>query len=144
MATLIPVLQGTQDSALKEVQKTHKTLSGGLDLPEGIHQFTVASKKAFGILQVNETWALPVVAGSMKVEGKTVEFVLSDQPGAKTLVIPDIYFTQMRNEYTYNVTIGTRKGRKVVTMVEEGSEENVIDEAQVAGSGRKRHKEATL
>ena len=142
MAKLTHVPTGTQESALKVAQKTHQTLSGGLNLPEGIYQFQVAEKNAFGILEVNEKWALPIVAGSMKVDGKSESFVLSDQSGAKTLVVPDTFFVSMSANATYNITIGTRKGRKVVTLVEPFEfEENVISDDKVSKSTRTKEKE---
>jgi hypothetical protein len=145
MSKLLPVPAGTQDSALREAQKTHQTLSGGLNLAEGTYPFTVAKEKAFGILEVNEKWALPVVAGTMEVNGRKEEFILSEIPGAKTLVVPDVYFTSMEIGCSYNVTIGARKGRKVVTSVEKiEEEENLIPESEVTGSRPKRHKVPTL
>lgn len=123
MAKLTKVKADQREAALEAASKAGaKTLAGGLNLPEGTYPFQVADKGAFGILEVESAasgkWALPIVAGTMKVNGKTETFVLSDEPGAKTLVIPDAFYTAMQNNAIYNITIGSRKGRKVVTGVE--------------------------
>lgn len=126
MATLSKVKAGEQQKALDAASKAgSKTLAGGLNLPEGNYPFTTAEKGAFGILEVESAasgkWALPIVAGSMKVDGKTETFVLSDEPGAKTLVIPDAFFVGMQPANNYIITITKRKGRSVVTAVEPAS-----------------------
>lgn len=123
MANLVTVKAGEQQKQLDAMSaKGARTLAGGLNLPEGIFPFTVAKEKAFGILEVQSAdktdWALPIVAGTMTVNGKKIEFVRSAEPGAKTLVIPDTYYTGMEIGKSYNVTIGSRRNRKVVLAVE--------------------------
>ncbi len=123
MATLTVVKADQREAALEAASKAGaKTLAGGLNLPEGKHKFQVADKKAFGLLEVESQasgkWALPIVAGTMTVNGKAETFILSAEPGAKTLVIPDSFYTAMQLNGIYSIEIGTRRGRKVVIGVE--------------------------
>lgn len=123
MANLVTVKADEREKAIAaQAAKGNKTLAGGLNLPEGKFIFHVAEKKAFGLLEVESqtsgNWALPIVAGTMNVNGKKETFVLSADAGAKTLVIPDSFYLAMQLNATYMVEIGTRKGRKVVVSVE--------------------------
>lgn len=113
-----------RESNLKALTKNGaKSLQGGVVIPEGTHTFTVAEKKAFGFLEVNSKtsgdWVLPIVAGTMKLEdGSTMDFILSDEVGANTLVIPDAQYLAMELNKTYAITIEKRSGRSRVTQVE--------------------------
>lgn len=132
MATLRTVKASEREKALATANAAGmKTLAGGLNLPEGKHSFQVAEKGAFGLLEVESAasgkWALPIVAGTMIVNGKKETFVLSDEPGAKTLVIPDSFYTAMQLNATYSIEIGSRKGRKVVIGVEAAEAASVED-----------------
>lgn len=124
MANLVTSKPSEREANLKALTSNGaKSLAGGLQLPEGIHSFTVADKKAFGFLEVvsqtSGNWVLPIVAGVMKTStGETITFELSAEPGAKTLVIPDAQYLAMAVNKTYAITIEKRKGRSVVTQVE--------------------------
>lgn len=123
MATLTTVKASEREQALAKASKDGaKTLAGGLNLPEGEYAFQVADKQAFGLLNVESAnsgkWALPIVAGTMQVNGKSEKFILSAEAGAKTLVIPDNFYTQMALNASYIITIAKRKGRSVVVAVD--------------------------
>lgn len=133
MATLTKVKKDEREAALAAASKAGaRTLAGGLNVPEGDHKFVVAEKAPFGILNVESAasgkWALPIVAGTMDVNGKKETFVLSEENGAKTLVIPDNFFVSMQAGSEYIVSIGTRKGRKVVTGVVPAGETSSEDD----------------
>lgn len=135
MANLVTVKASEREKAIAaQSAKGNKTLAGGLNLPEGTFIFHVAEKAAFGILEVQSqtsgNWALPIVAGTMDVEGKKETFVLSAEPGAKTLVIPDNFYLAMQLNATYKVEIGTRKGRKVVIGVEAAEADATAEDAE--------------
>ncbi|WP_295671107.1 hypothetical protein [uncultured Mucilaginibacter sp.] len=143
--SITAVNNGEQSAKLAEAVKNGaKSLSGGLTIPEGIHEFLTAEKGAFGILNVKGTssgdWALPIVAGTMTLaDGKGKEtFELSTRPGAKNLVIPDTFYVGMQANTSYSITIEMRKGRKVVTNVQASVfEENVIPDDKVI-KGKKK------
>jgi hypothetical protein len=123
MATLVNVSTKERENKLRELTASGaKSLAGGLQLPEGVHTFTVAEKKPFGFLEVESAasgkWVLPIVAGTMTVGKEKIAFELSAEPGAKTLVIPDNFYLAMVANGQYAITIESRKGRKVVTNVE--------------------------
>jgi hypothetical protein len=123
MANLITVKASEREKAIAaQAAKGNKTLAGGLNLPEGKFPFHVAEKSAFGLLEVTSqssgNWALPIVAGTMDVNGAKETFILSAEAGAKTLVIPDSFYLSMQLNASYIVEIGTRRGRKVVIGVE--------------------------
>ena len=136
MTTVTQVNNGEQAVKLAEATKNGaRTLSGGLIVPAGTYRFTTAETKAFGILNVNSAtsgqWALPIVAGTMKVEGKYEIFVINNFPDAKHLVIPDVFFVKMLVNTNYHITIENRKGRNVVSNVEMAVTNNVISETEV-------------
>ncbi|MCO5950851.1 hypothetical protein [Mucilaginibacter flavidus] len=146
MTTITAVNNGEQAAKLAEATKNGaKTLSGGLNVPEGTHEFLTAEKNAFGILNVKSTvsgqWALPIVAGTMTLEGgKSKEtFEISAKPGAKNLVIPDAFYVTMQTNTSYSITIEMRKGKKVVTNVQTSVfEENVIPDNKVRTTSSKK------
>lgn len=124
MATITKVKKDEREAALAAASKAGaRTLAGGLNLPEGNHEFLVADKSAFAILNVESKqsgkWALPIVAGTVTVAGskEKIQFVLDEKPGAKTLVIPDNFFIAMQPGATYTITVASRNGRKVVSNV---------------------------
>jgi hypothetical protein len=137
MATITAVKKdrASKEAALAAASKAGaRTLAGGLNLPEGKHSLLTADKGTFGILNVESKnsgkWALPIVAGVVTcADGAKVEFVLSDKPGAKTLVIPDSFFIEMQSNQNYSITVEARNGRKVVTSV---TPAEAIAEAQPA------------
>ena len=128
MATVKIVKPKERAAALNEATKDGKaqSLSSGINIPTGKHSFIVADKDAFGFLfvtsnkgGVSKDWVLPIVAGSMETEdGQTIEFEISDKPGAKTLVIPDALYLKMQLNGDYTITVDNRNGRNVVTNVE--------------------------
>jgi hypothetical protein len=144
--SITTVNNGEQSAKLAEAVKNGaKSLSGGLTIPEGIHEFLTAEKDAFGILNLKGTssgdWALPIVAGTMTLAvGKEKEtFVLSTRPGTKNLIIPDAYFVTMQANMSYSITVEMRKGKKVVTNVQMSVfEENVIPDDKVRTSPPKK------
>jgi hypothetical protein len=126
MPTVTPVAKtrAAKEEALNKASAAGaRTLAGGLSLPEGKHSLLTADKNTFGILNVDSKtsgkWALPIVAGVVTcADGAKVEFVLSDKPGAKTLVIADNFFMEMQSNQPYIITVGkSANGRKVVTSV---------------------------
>jgi hypothetical protein len=124
MAKLINSKPAERENNLKALTANGaKSLQSGVVIPEGTHSFTVAEKKAFGFLEVHSQtsgdWVLPIVAGTMKcANGETIEFVLSEEAGAKTLVIPDAQYLAMELNKTYAITVEKRKGQSRVTQVE--------------------------
>ena len=136
MATVIKVKSKERVAAIEAAEKAGaRTLAGGLNLPEGTHSFLVAdAKEAFGLLNVDSKasgkWALPIVAGTMTVagSGEKIAFEISEKPGAKTLVIPNSFFTEMQPNAVYGITVETRNGRKVVTNVAVGEAVSTEDD----------------
>ncbi len=124
MATLTKVGPNSRAKAIEKAQKEGaSTLAGGLALAIGNHKLVVAGEKeAFALLNVESKtsgkWALPIVAGTVTSEGgKKSTFVLSEKPGAATLVIPDNFYLEMQPNASYTITVESRKGRKVITNV---------------------------
>lgn len=126
MATLTVVkdTKKSRQAAIEAAIASGATTIGGFSLPLGKHTILVADKDAFGLLNVerksdNQKFALPIVAGTITLEkGAKIEVVVSDKPGAKTLVVPDNFFLEMACNATYEFTIGERNGRKVVIALE--------------------------
>ena len=147
MSTVVK-LKDTKKSKLEGIEKAIEggaTTIGGFSLPIGKHNVLVAEENAFALLNVvrksdGQKFALPIVAGTITLEsGSKVETVLSDKPGAKTLVVPDSYFVEMQCNAEYTITIEERNGRKVVTAVTPSElEENVVAESQVQKPAEKK------
>lgn len=138
MATLTQVkdTKASRQKAIDAAIAAGATTIGGFSLPLGNHLLLVAPKDAFGILNVerksdNQKFALPIVAGTITLaSGAKIEVVLSDKPGAKTLVVPDSFYLEMQCNAAYTITVEERNGRKVVTAVvpaEVAEEEEVED-----------------
>lgn len=123
MATVTKVAAKDREKAISKAEKDGaRTLAGGLNVPEGTHRLQVSDKNAFGLLNVESktsgNWALPIVAGTLTIEGaEEMEFEISDKSGAKTLVIPNQFYLEMKEGSEYEITFETRNGRKVVTNV---------------------------
>lgn len=125
MATLTAVkdTKKSRQAAIEAAIASGATTIGGFSLPLGKHTILVADKDAFGLLNVerksdNQKFALPIVAGTITLASKAkIEVVISDKPGAKTLVVPDNFFLEMACNATYEITVEERNGRKVVTNV---------------------------
>lgn len=133
--TKLPKTREGREKGLEAAMKSGaRTLAGGLNLPIGTHSFVVADKDCFAILNVESKtsgkWALPIVAGTVTTaDGEKIAFVLSEKPGAKTLVIPDNFFINMQPNTEYAITVDNRNGRKVVT--------NVSDDVAAIGAPAK-------
>lgn len=125
MATVTAVkdTKKSRQAAIEAAIASGATTIGGFSLPLGKHKILVADKDAFGILNVerksdSQKFALPIVAGTITTEqGNKIEVVISDKPGAKTLVVPDNFFLEMQCNASYELTIELRNDRKVVTNV---------------------------
>lgn len=121
MATVSIVKNAERVSTLESKQAEGKsTLSGGgLTLQEGKHSFKVADKKAFGILEVvrkadGKEFALPIVAGELNMNGVKIITEISEKAGAKTLVVPDAIYVQLKPNTEYILEVGPINNRMSV------------------------------
>lgn len=136
MATLTAVkdTKKSRQAAIEAAIASGATTIGGFSLPLGKHTILVADKDAFGLLNVErksdkQKFALPIVAGTITLaSGAKIEVVVSDKPGAKTLVVPDNFFLEMACNATYEITVELRNDRKVVTNVVPAEAEVEVDD----------------
>jgi hypothetical protein len=113
----------TRIKALAALPNDVQTI-GGFGLPVGKHQFLVADKDAFGLLNITrksdgQKFALSIVAGTITLEngGGIITVEISDRPNAKTLVVPREHYVEMQCNGDYDIVVEERNGRKVVTSV---------------------------
>jgi len=98
--------------------------NGSVVLPIGKHQFLVADKDAFVLLNFTrksdgQKFVMPIVAGTITLEVGVARITveISGRPNAKTLVVPREYYMEMACNATYEIKVEDRNGRKVVTTV---------------------------
>ena len=105
---VVKVAKGQAESAiLQQEANGRQTLAGGLSLPVGTYEFTTPNSDFQGFLNVDtplNKWSLPIVAGTIEHGGKTIEFVLSADPKANTLVVPNVSFIMINCvQFVYTV-----------------------------------------
>ena len=102
---------------LSNLPEGYVSLKGGLPIKDGEGTFTVVDdEKAFGIRFVEGRtgkWALPIVAGTLKVGDQKVKCEVSDDAKANLAVIADRFILSMQPGQTYPVVVKDGRISKV-------------------------------